>query len=734
MSNAWARLFPFGEYAFRVSVMVAVCGALSVALIYLVVFEAVRGGGLAPARGGGWFATGAALAAALVSGFSFTAWHNANEAEVYTVSSLIVAATLWLAMQWRSRRGSSNATQYLVLAMYLAALSVGNHLLGLLVGPGLIVFVWHQLRHHPHDHDAVRRAEAGQLWVIASVWLLLVGVGLGSTAVLSLAGLLVLVALVLASQRGAMRFGLAALAVCLVGLSTYAFLYIRAGFGPTINMGDPSSWEALTALISRKQYPPRLPWDNPLYLSGANNPGRPLDIIWLQILNYLQYFDWQWSKGLATARTLFAWPRLPLTILFTYLGMLGASVLRKRDAATFWLLLFVFLVTGPGLVGYMNFKPGFSLAYDQFPTFAQHEVRERDYFFLLSFQTWGVWAGIGIAAVCRYLLAWLRSHSVYTVARRMAAAAVYGAAALPFVLNHAAAVRNRDPEAHLAVDFAYDVLQSIEPYGILITGGDNDTYPLWYAQEVLGVRPDVTVVVASLSNLDWFVRGLRDRPVRPFDPGQAPWFAAYAPAEVPPPLHSLTDEQIAALTPVALPQPLRYRAGVIDRTFAAGTPLYIQDQVALRLIQENVGRRPVYFALSAGSDSWAGLGDSLVQEGLTYRLYADRSPLPEQLGAGLNGIPVNIERTDTLASEVYRYAGLFDADTSKLGPTEQGIVAAFGTMFYALGVAFDSIGNRTRALESVERGYHLMPRDELRPTIESMRGSLRGAAETEAVP
>ena len=93
-----------------------------------------------------------------------------------------------------------------------------------------------------------------------------------------------------------------------------------------------------------------------------------------------------------------------------------------------------------------------------------------------------------------------------------------GAAARPHSRCSATTPPPAGPTRPLARDFARDLLESVEPYGILITAGDNDTFPLWYAQEVEGIRPDVTLANLSLMNTRWHLRQLRRRPTPEFDP------------------------------------------------------------------------------------------------------------------------------------------------------------------------------------------------------------------------
>jgi hypothetical protein len=361
----------------------------------------------------------------------------------------------------------------------------------------------------------------------------------------------------------------------------------------------------------------------------------------------------------------------------------------------------------------MNFKPGYSLGWNYFPDGEMHEVRERDYFFTVSFLCWGLFAGVGLAAAGRAL-----RERLGGAAGRAAAVAVLAVAIVPIALNFRAASRRHTPTATLARDFAYDLLQTVEPYGILFTNGDNDTFPLWYLQEVEGVRQDVSVVNLSLGNTDWYIRQLRDNPVRPFLAEQAPHFASLAPAAPPPPLHTWSDEQIGALYPRLLPQGFTFRAGRIAHEFQAGTPLYVKDVLMMRLIQENAGKRPVYYSVTAGSGNWLELHEYLTNEALAIRLNVANAPdTARLLPASVLGIPVDVPRTDSLVSVVYRYARLFEADSLDLDPTTRNIATNLSLPFLALGQAFETRGDRARALQYLRRGYHLSPNAELSEVI-----------------
>jgi transmembrane protein TMEM260 (protein O-mannosyltransferase) len=704
LANVWAKLVPIGEFAWRTNLMSAVFSA-GAATCFFLLLHRVLASQPAAVRWGG------SVAGAWMSAFVFTVWQNSNETEVYMVATFSIAAICWLCWHWREARGTPRAAHYLLVIVYLAAVAVGAHLMTLLVGPAVAWFVWHVLRTRPATDPAERRVEWAEWAVLCSLWGLLIAVGLGRSTLLIVFGVAFVGAAVYAGMSRNAAFPIVALLVAAVGVSTYLFLFIRAGQNPIINEADPSTWENLLAVIRREQYPVRSPLDDPTFLHGPDNPGRTPLLFLMQVVNYLQYADWQWAASLARDIPAGFTPRLVFTLIYATFGVMGAVRIARTDRSASRLLLGLWLITGLGMIIYMNFKPGFALFFDQYPDSEQHEVRERDYFFLVSFQVWGLFAGVGVAALVQWLWETVKHRAAY---------AAFALAGLPFVLNFAAASRRHGIDVDLPRDFAYDLLQSVGPYGVIFTYGDNDTFPVWYAQEVEGIRQDVTVVNLSLGNLDWYIRQLRDRPVRPFDPARAPAFYT-APAEPPPRLHDLTDAQIRRMQPFYMDSNRVFRAGRIEVGLERGQPVRVQDQLVLTLVAGNQGRRPLAFASSAGPGVWAGLDPYLVEEGVAYRI-ADR-PTREvaEWEHRLYRVATNVGRTDTLAWQVYRYADLFEADSVRVDPTARFVTGNLSMPFIMLGQSYALRGDEARTLANLERAHHLSPSMDLAQLITAIR-------------
>ncbi len=716
MGHVWATLLPIGAWAYRTNLMSATFSAAGAGMFFLVVHESLRGAdGAAEAPGTrDWTRLLGAAAAAIIGAFSFTNWQNSVETEVYAVGTFMIATSCWLALRWRSARGTRRAPIYLLLIVYLQGLSVANHLLSLLVGPAIIGFMLYVLRASPAADALERRHQWAKLAVMAGIWSLLIGTGLGNTTLLLLGALCFVAAAMFALTAGAGGFAVLALLLAVVGVSPYLFLYLRSAQHPMVNEAAPATWDALLAVIRRAQYPPRGPFDDPTVAHGPGNPGRSLTIIILQVQNYLLYWTWQFGKSgvLAVQAGVFA--------AFMALGVRGSLAQRRNDRGAWWLLLLLWLVTGAGLVTYMNFKPGFSLGYasDLFPNAANHEVRERDYFFVVSFVVWGLWAGIGLWTLVTRAAKSSRAVSVH--------AALFLVALVPPVLNWREASRSAGADRTLAADLAYNLLNTVPPYGILFTYGDNDTFPLWWAQEVAGIRQDVTVVCLALAQTDWYMRQLRDNPIRDFDEAAAPavWQGLH-PIKPTWPVHSMTDAEVqsASTSPILIDSTMALPIGPVVARFPAQTVLYPNDIVSLRIIQQNVGRRAIVWSLTTG-DSYEGLQDYVVQQAMGFRL-ATVIPDSTQAGLTLGGIgnvAVDMPLTQRLAWDTYRYGSLLTGRTDRLESTAASMASSLSIPFTILAYHADAMGDTAAVLRNLERADQVAPNEAITAALKGIRG------------
>jgi hypothetical protein len=712
IAHVWAMLLPIGEYAFRTNLLSALLSALGAGCFFLVAHESIRA--LTPdieEQTAKILRLGGGTASALLGAFTFTNWQNSNETEVYAVATFTIAAMSWLAHVWRRDRATPHASRVLLLIVYLAGISIGNHLLALLAGPGILAFMVATLRSEPAADPLRRRDEWGQVAVLAGIWALLIGTGLGSSGLIALGGLCFVAAAAYAAAGRTGAFALLTLFIAAIGITPYLYLYIRSAQNPPINEAAPATFDALLAVIRRAQYPPRTPLDDPTVSHGPDNPGRTLGLLGIQFADYIVYFTWQWAKALAS------WLQVLVTLIFVSLGVRGLLAQRRADRPAWWLLLGLFLVTGPGLVIYMNFRPGFGRWFDTYPASSAHEVRERDYFFVVSFIVWGIWAGIGLAVLARVL--WARAGTV----RRLAPVALM-LALLPVAFNWTAASRRHGPDARLAADFAYDLLNTVPPYGVLFTYGDNDTFPLWWAQEVARTRQDVTVVCLALANTDWYMRQLRDNPVRQVERKALPslWQGALRqpPAE---PLHTMTDSMIAAaMNGYVVPQDQQVSLGPISRALKAGTFLLPNDILTLGVVRQNIGRRPIVWAITTGRE-FGGLADYVVQQGLGYSLRSGRpdSTSPAFDFRRLAGAPLDLPTTERLVWDTYRYGGLLAGDVTRLESTSASIASTLSLPFTQLTYAYSARGQQEKMTRALERAMQLTPNTALRSALAELR-------------
>lgn len=412
----------------------------------------------------------------------------------------------------------------------------------------------------------------------------------------------------------------------IIGFSVYTMIIIRANQRPPMNENDPKDIKTLVSYLSREQY-----GDFPTFKRRYS--GEPQhQIVFSGYSSDFEYF-WKWQMNHMYVRYLLwnyvgreSWDQ-DAGVKFNQLygipfliGMLGLFYHFRRDwkMASLFLTMFIFM--------------GFLICFYQ--NQQQVQPRDREYFYAGSWFVFSIWIAIGLSNIIDDLKKFIKSAS----AAKSVSYAVLVIGFLVIPMNMLRTNYNYQDRSKNWVpwDYAYNLLQSCAPNSILFTCGDNDTFPLWYLQDVEGVRRDVRVANLSLINTDWYIKELRnDTP--------------YGSMKVP---MSYTDDQITRLQPVQfegknidvpVPANVYKEFGVTDSaTIKSGKITYrlnptinygnikairVQDMMVRDIIQANNWQRPIYFASSCDEQSKIGLSPYLKLEGLAYRLIPQRNEL-----------------------------------------------------------------------------------------------------------
>ena len=624
-----------------------------------------------------------------------------------------------------------STNRILVLVAYLFGLAIGVHLLSLLA-MFFIALIFFFTEFDRSEWTEPGRAEwlsrsrwvgIGVVLLIATIAFLVVYPGIiqklpaiaGRTPapLVTLFLVLGLVAFgVFYTQRREMalaNLGMVCLLMILIGYSTYALIFIRSVSNPPIDENDPETPAAIVSYLAREQY-----GSTPLLTGPAFNdatrqvsdsetkllPRRysPMPSHWQHYARYnsdlefflryqvghmyVRYFLWNFMGRESDRQDARAITGIPVIdgayesyfqtpseragrnryfALPLLLGLFGMMYHFSQDWKRAFSVLMLFLVTGIGIILYLNQTPA--------------QPRERDYSYVASFFAFSLWVGIGATGMLQ--LAIESMAATRQNLQRSIAAGLGGLlfAAVPLWMTLENYADHDRSGRYVAPDYAYNMLMSTDDDAILFTNGDNDTFPLWYAQEVEGVRRDVRVVNLSLLNTPWYIRQLKNQHSRESAPLpislsddliETLGIARWEPRSVTLPVDDVLDVPFSEVVTgtdtlgqveSAMTWGLQGRVWGQDPTTGEDVRvLYAADIAALDILRTNAQQgwdRPIYFAVTVAPNGMLDLNNYLQAEGQAQRIVPIRHNEP--FGRVVPGIAVERLRQ-------FRFRGLDDPD------------------------------------------------------------------------
>lgn len=459
-----------------------------------------------------------------------------------------------------------------------------------------------------------------------------------------------------------------------------------------------------------------------------NIDGNPLDGNWMSGVKFIDQYrlgnqqDIPATLSSNKARNHYYF--LPLI-----LGILGIIIQFNRQKLDGYTTLALFLFTGILIIIYLNQPP--------------LEPRERDYSHAGSFQTFCIWIGLGVLWIIEKLNKYM-NRNMATIG-----ALIIGLLAGPVLLASENWDDHDRSDRYLGISFAKNYLNSCAPNAILFTNGDNDTYPLWYAQNVEGYRTDVRIINMSLLSTDWYSNALRKKVfqsdplpmtsnteqmvagkreyIRFYDNGQLDQNKFYPLMDVVKFMLSDNQQQMASsgselvnyLPTKKFRVPVDKNAvvanGVVDANDTARVVdelrfeytqngMYKGNLVVFDIIATNAAQgweRPIYFTTTTGSSAYLNLDEYFRHEGLAYRL------VPIKSDKNMRGM-IDNDLLYKRLMEDYEWGNMekgemFLDDKATLVPRNLRI------LFAQLARNYANEGNNERALELLNKSFEVMP-------------------------
>lgn len=853
-----ARFFTmFGDNmhaAILVNAMSALCSALTIFFLYLTIVWFVKRV-VKPSADGTYTVSqaiailGSGLVGALAYCFSDTFWFSAVEGEVYAMSSLFTAAVFWLMTVWYDRADRPHSLKWVVLIAFLMGLSIGVHLLNLLMIPALVFMYYYRIREdRPYSFKELLKIFLVGVVILALVLFIIIpwipkmaaysdlffvnvlGLPYNSGAAFFMVALLALcfwgLFVTLKKQKRFLNTALLCFTTILIGFSVFSIDIIRSCAKTPTNEYQPDNAFTLVRYLSREQYGstpllygqyydapfelttskywapldgkykkvdgpvdakyfsegkmlfPRM-WSSSQdgryeefyeYYTGGKGTklqgsthrkptmGANLRYFFDYQMNwmYWRYFMWNfvgrqnqihapnpgdifhgnWESGVkfiddfrlgdqSDAPEALAGDKgknhyyfLPLL-----LGLLGLFFQFDKDKRGCWLNFLMFFMTGIAIVIYLNQPP--------------YQVRERDYAYAGSFYFFCVWIGMAVAAIYGLVEKVLNGRGNAPVAALVSVACL----CVPVLM----AAQNWDDHdrsnRRTAVEMASNYLNSVGENGILVTHGDNDTFPLWYAQEVEDVRPDVRICNTSLLGTDWHIDQMKwavnESAPLPLSVGQEQYLygtneyvpvydtrnevtsiadvmALFRNPKVKAPMTSGRRVDYIASRKISIPVDREnvIRAGILDAKYASQIPDSIiitipkdKDMISkpelfmLDLLSGYKWDRPINL-LSMGGDINIGIKEYLEYEGYSFKLI----PIKNKTTTTVAGF-VDTDDLYRKMTETYKWDAVASGDyfiDYQNQYTHMGVMSLRG-LFVTAANAFIKAGENDRAMEMLDK-------------------------------
>ena len=714
--------------ALRVNLISALSSAFTVLFLYLVTVHLIKEylrsdeGFLkyVPFIGG--------VIGSLTFAFTESFWFNAVEAEVYAPSMFFTGLVVWLIFYWSERNEQIGNEKYILLISYVIGLAIGVHLLNVLALPTVLMVIYYR-------RFEVNLTSFMLLGVVGVALTLLIypglvkgiptlasWVGFGGLLVAIIGVILIFFAWAVNNRQQVIALlGMSTLLI-VIGYSSYLMIYVRSNLDPNIDENDPETITEFISYMNREQYGDHT-FDRKRRWKESPNGKKyasSSDFFWNYQVNhmYVRYFLWNFL-GLADDHV--NYDPLKLWMIPLLLGLIGGYYHFARDWKHGLAIFVLFFMTGLAIILYLN-QP-------------DPQPRERDYSYVGSFFAFSIWIGIGAAAVVEWIanqsqklggvasnsLPWLMSLLLLMVGPMKVLGENY--------------YRHDRTGNYVAWDYSYNMLVSCDDEGIMFTNGDNDTFPLWYLQEVEYIRPDVRVANLSLLNTSWYIEQLKHKdpkvPMTLSDdqikninlklwPKKQRFEVPVIPAQIRKSeadrYRVVLDQDSASIIPAKMSFEVNPKFFIPTRDGERVGALRVQDLMVLNILTANQFQKPMYFAVTTSTQNQLdGLQDYMRMDGLLFRI----TTIPKW----------NID-PDILYNNLmnkFRYRNLNDPDVF-YNDNIIGLLQNYRSAFFRLSTYYLTNDNRERFDEVIRKCWEVMPPEVIPFTNKQFEQVLTGFA------